>query len=685
MRPALHRTSTLLSRQLLHTDTFIPTFLCPVLLQQPAITTTRKRRPLHPVRALSTSAAATATAVVSAAPPPPNYGAVKPQSANSALPISCPGCGAPTQTVEPNEAGYYSTNRPNVKAYLNGGSRRALEDKVFRSVVQHADNDLLGQLGMKDAAVDSPAKDAEPPPPVCDRCHKLVHHHSGVSIHHPSLDTIEAMISQSPHKYNHIYHVIDAADFPMSLIPNLNHKLSLAPLRTQNRRSKSVKYHKGRLAEVSFIVTRSDLLAPTKEQVDRLMPYLRSVLRDALGRSGHNVRLGNVRCVSSKRGWWTKEVKEDIYSRGGGNWLVGKANVGKSKLFEVVFPKGRNQTVDFNALRSNAGLEASGEALESNKERMATAAQDARITGKSPDTAEYLDEDPENTNSLLPPPQAETAYPAMPIVSALPGTTASPIRVPFGNNKGELIDLPGLLRGKLDTYVRPERKLDLIMQNRVVPERVVVKPGQSLLLGGLIRITATTPDLVLLAYPFVPLPVHVTSTEKAMAIQTGERATGIDVIAEPWAGEKTKSAGRTQLKWDTTKIQGGPLTAKSAVGLKPERLPFTIYSADILVEGCGWVELVAQIRKSKQLSKEESSMGDGELQSPSEEHDPDSLESTPAFPEVEVFSPEGRGIAVRRPMNASQLNSKRPAPSDARKSRPRRSMRSVKAQRTSQT
>lgn len=492
------------------------------------------------------------------------------------------------------------------------------------------------------------------------------------------------MISQSPHKYNHIYHVIDAADFPMSLIPNLNHKLSLAPLRTQNRRSKSVKYHKGRLAEVSFIVTRSDLLAPTKEQVDRLMPYLTSVLRDALGRSGHNVRLGNVRCVSSKRGWWTKEVKEDIYGRGGGNWLVGKANVGKSKLFEAVFPKGRNQTVDFNALRSNAGLEAREESTESSKNMMDAATQDARVTGEDPDTAQYF-EDPENTDSLLPPPQKETPYPAMPIVSALPGTTASPIRVPFGNKKGELIDLPGLLRGKLDTYVRPERKLDFIMQNRVVPESIVVKPGQSLLLGGLIRIMATTPDLVLLAYPFVPLPVHVTSTEKAVAIQRGERATGIDLITEPSAGEKIKSAGKTQIKWDTTKTQGGPLTAKSAVGLKPERLPFTIYSADILVEGCGWVELVAQIRKSKQSSKEESSVDEEELQPPFGDHDLPSRESIPAFPEVEVFSPEGRGIAVRRPMNASQLNSKRPAPSNARRSRPRRSMRSVKAQRTPQT
>jgi hypothetical protein len=95
-----------------------------------------------------------------------------------------------------------------------------------------------------------------------------------------------------------------------------------------------MRYIRGRVAEVSFIITRSDLLAPQKEQVDKMMYYLQECLRDALGRSGKNVRLGNVRCVSSKRGWWTKNVKEDIYRQGGAAWMVGKANVGRVGWFE---------------------------------------------------------------------------------------------------------------------------------------------------------------------------------------------------------------------------------------------------------------------------------------------------------------------------------------------------------------
>src|SRR5205814_10496765 len=139
------------------------------------------------------------------------------------------------------------------------------------------------------------------------------------------------------------YHGLDAADLPLSLMPQLHRLLNVTPQRSLNRRSKTGKYYHGKRAEVSFIITRSDLLAPQKEQVDSLMPYLRMVLRDALGPTGHKIRLGNIRCVSSKRGWWTKVLKEEIWERGGGGWMVGKVNVGKSHLFQSIFPKGRSQ------------------------------------------------------------------------------------------------------------------------------------------------------------------------------------------------------------------------------------------------------------------------------------------------------------------------------------------------------
>jgi hypothetical protein len=437
----------------------------------------------------------------------------------------------------------------------------------------------------------------------------------------------------------------------MSLLPNLHRTLD-AHLRGKNRRSSDVHFTKGRAVEISFIITRSDLFAPLKEQVDKMMPTLVEILRDALGSTGENIRLGNVRCVSSKRGWWTKEVKESIWDRGGAGWLVGKVNVGKSNLFEAVFPKGRNdESVNFDRVRNEIRNRAS---------QMQQSVAQKELTDAAFD----------NSLSLLPPAQDQTKYPVMPVISALPGTTASPIRIPFGNGKGELIDLPGLSRASLEAYVKPENRLDLVMKRRIVPERMVIKPGSSLLLGGgLIRITSRTPDLIFMSHAFVPLGAHLTSTQKAIEMQAGLRDVHIPSVVDLSARGKMSSAGIFKLQWDVTRGHAGPLTRKDAVGLQPSRLPFIVYSTDILIEGCGWVEIVAQVRKPKLEYRDALGVALGEMP-----------EAAP-FPEIEVFSPEGKHVGQRRPLNAWLVGGPLKQKSHEAKQRPRRAMASFRGSR----
>lgn len=521
-----------------------------------------------------------------------------------------------------------------------------------------------------------------PEHPLCDRCHNLIHHHVGVSIAHPSVDSLADTIQESPHKYNHIYHVLDAADFPFSLVPRLHAALSISAQRSKNRRSKHHKYIAGKITEITFVITRSDLLAPKKEQVDSLMPYLVEVLRDALGSSGRNMRLGNVTCVSAKRGWWVKELKADIWERGGGGWMVGKVNVGKSNLFEVVFPKGKAEDINFQSVRNKARA---SDWLQEQRDKSDDAEVLAEIRQKKDDT-----EDDEH--SLLPPVRAETAYPVMPTVSSLPGTTASPIRIPFGKGRGELIDLPGLARGDFESFVRPEHHDSLLMKSRLTPEQLVLKPGSSLLLGGLIRITSADPDTVILAYPFLNLSPHLTNTEKATAIQGGAAQAGVPgLIGTEQAQQSIASAGKFRLQWDVTKHRAGPLTSRSAANMKPRDLPFVVLSADILVEGVGWVELVAQVRRKKQVHSvpgnttsappDVGGYGWDESETPKRKRqqvEPPLVEPV-SYPEVEVFSPEGRFIDVRRPMNAWVLGGlqSRPGKSSQPK-RPRKSMKSAR-------
>ncbi|KAL9101644.1 MAG: hypothetical protein Q9163_003119 [Psora crenata] len=427
--------------------------------------------------------------------------------------------------------------------------------------------------------------------PVCDRCHHILHHLNGVSVAHPTIRSLRNIISESPHKYNHIYHVIDAADFPLSLIPSIQRLLSLTPQRSHNRRARTTYFHHGRVMDISFIITRSDLLAPRKEQVDSLMPCILQILRDTLGHSAAKVRLGNVHCVSAKRGWWTSQVKEEIYERGGAGWMVGKVNVGKSNLFESVFPKGRTSDVNTSTLRHT--VEPGIQQKQSLSDPIEVTAQLDRqqCSGAWFDDGQTLQE------SHLPPAPLERPFPVLPLVSSLPGTTASPIRLPFGNGKGELIDLPGLGRGELEAYVKEEHKQDLVMRSRPKPKQISIKYGQSLLLGGLVRITPLTPDLNVLAYPFVPLESHVASTEGVIAIHTQREASTTLSIAKPGIGNRMASAGRFPLKYDVTKQRAGPLTSKAAVGLTTNALPFLVFSTDVLIEGCGWVELVAQVRR----------------------------------------------------------------------------------------
>lgn len=783
MRPALRQARTLLDHDALHAS--IPAFLCPALLRTttalaPTRTPThahahahaqsRRARPTQTQR-FSTfgrarqeaSAPAPPTEIIEAQPQRKPRSAARESSAKPdqrSLPRACPGCGAPSQLYDKEEAGYYNVDRGAVRAYLNWGPRKAKaqevthEDDVYAKALQGAGPALLQELGVEDAAATAEALQAQQQPdtPVCDRCHNLVHHSVGTPIAHPTAAAIQQTIAESPHRRNHIYHVVDAADFPLSIVPNLQSSLRIPKLRTQNRRAK----HKGwvandRIAEVSFIITRADLLAPKKEQVDSLMPYITDVLRDALGRENNKARLGNVRLVSAKRGWWTKEVKEDIWERGGAGWLVGKVNVGKSNLFEAVFPKGRGADYqDVRKIRSAAERAAMLDAATSledlarvqkqlkdedadveryNKRPNQHVHEPPRALEREPEEEEDKEEDPD---ALLPPPQPYTPYPVLPIASSLPGTTASPIRIPFGKDRGELVDLPGLARTSpgLETFVQPSHQQDLIMTSRLNAERMSLKPGQSLILGGgLVRITPMTEDLIFLVHSFVPIHTHVTRTEKAHAYQTqtSDRQLQVPPILAAGVGGHMNSAGRFPLKWDVTKKLAGPLTSTVAGKMKPENLPFRVWSTDILIEGVGWVEVSCQTRRPqgwkpvgmqkkdpnharherekrlreekeykdrkfaalaraeaagddvddafsrafKQDEQKRAAVVDGDEMADWEEN----------YPEVEVFSPLGKFVGARRPMCASTVMGPKSVSSRERVARPRRSMKSVKQQR----
>ncbi|KAI1930488.1 Mitochondrial ribosome small subunit biogenesis protein [Ophidiomyces ophidiicola] len=537
------------------------------------------------------------------------------------LPISCPGCGAFTQWVDKELAGYYTASRKAVKVFL----RAASHNQSGIDLTNESNEEVDAESAASSVDDPKPPKQGDsrhipslcliltktwfsfpdstvvaPQFPLCDRCHNLMNHREAQPIPYPPLSYIRDIMEESPWKFNRVYHVLDASDFPMSLVRNIYRDLPIQPPRSQNRRSRTIHYRSGRQqAELHFIITRSDLLGPLKEHVDSLMTYVTQVLRDALGSTGSRIRLGNVHMVSAHRGWWTKGVKKQIWDDGGGVWMVGKTNVGKSNLISAIFPKSPN---------SAQILRASEEA----KDQLSSSVSDG----------------------LLPPVQEQYDYPILPIVSACPGTTVSPIRIPFGQKKGEVIDLPGLYRGGLAEHVQEKHKLELVMTKRLKPERYTIKPGQSLILGGLVRITPVDPQDVVLAVPFVPLKAHITSTSKAIEMLAGERPTPHAKIMEEGVEKSIASAGIYELQYDVTKVYGKRLRDTTFQPANEQLRLFKVMSADILIEGCGWVELTSQIRTKN--------------------------ENQADAPKVEIFSPNGGCIGSRRPMTAySHLQQKR--------------------------
>jgi len=294
----------------------------------------------------------------------------------------------------------------------------------------------------------------------------------------------------------------------------------------------------------------------------------------------------------------------------------------------------------------------------------------------------------------------------MPLVSTLPGTTASPIRLSFGKHRGELIDLPGLERSGLDHFVEKAHKPDLVMTSRPTVNMFKVKPGQSLLLGGgLVRITPildeNDPSTILMAYPFVPLTAHVTSNEKAIGTQEQRRESGIESILAEEAGASMSSAGIFNLETDVTRARAGSMVR---AGVDPSKLPFEVLATDVLIEGVGWVELVCQVRKSRRSSipllhsqptiKHDMELTGGEEpQGPSstattflpfggiEFHDLNSsTEDTSSyyFPKVEIFTPNGKSIGQRPCLGIWQLWNQGLKRRQERTARPRKPMSGAK-------
>jgi hypothetical protein len=446
-------------------------------------------------------------------------------------PEQCPGCGSPCQLVEPDLPGYYDPLKPpkpkaeKRKKRLkksNGQKQKGPEaeaasklqkeqgestqqvEEPQEEVSKPAEEEpnLTQQPGLskeeEEVSVDAqdqlpdtcsspqnesvlespPTKDNNELPPLCKRCKDIMHHSRAPSLPaYPTIKTLSSLLLSSRHKHNHIYHLIDAADFPLSLERGL-----------RNRLYKDLPKQITRNLTISYIITRSDILFPQREQISSLMSYFKTVIKDFLP-EGEKVEgrdsSTKLHAISSRRGWDIGTLKEEISQRQGGIWFLGGVNVGKSSLLRDIWP------VDGELRPVSLEDAAEFDILPSEADPMLEDWEEGNSGNKN------IEDEQQKLDKILAEAQVSenAAKPAIhvpPTISEFPGTTAAPIRVSFksagraGKCRGEVVDLPGLERWVgfketgLNRFVRADKHRELLLKTRPNPEQYTIKPGKSM-------------------------------------------------------------------------------------------------------------------------------------------------------------------------------------------------------------
>jgi hypothetical protein len=322
-------------------------------------------------------------------------------------------------------------------------------------------------------------------PPVCTRCHNLLHHEEAPPLpSYPTIRTLANLLIATPHTQNHIYHLIDAADMPMTLQPQL-----MSYLHNQLPKEKF------RNLTISYIITRCDLLVHQRGMLSGLESRMKEIIKSALPPNAKLESVGPFRennrlhFVSSRSGWGIGRLKEEVMNRKGGVWFFGGVNTGKSSLIRDLWPEGATlQPVttedarEFDLLQNEDQVEEISD-IEWARERARREFKKEREREDSdePDIDELetliTQKQYEEVQKRKPPPIPNHVAPT---VSRIPGTTAGPLRIVLKEEVGrklkkttELVDLPGLKRwvgmgdGGLLKYVMPELRKDVFMDQRV--------------------------------------------------------------------------------------------------------------------------------------------------------------------------------------------------------------------------
>lgn len=443
--------------------------------------------------------------------------------------ISCAGCGAKLQSEFSNRLGYIPNKK--LDAYL----------QALHAPPPSASANIAGsteyQASLVSFSSEGPDEPSLPAPshlPICQRCFHLKHYSKALNVSVPDDDYLKHL-SHLKEKTALILLMVDALDFPGSLFPDLCHLL----LPT---------------SPVIIVANKKDLLPKgTANLFNRLEGHL---MQEAKETSLNGCFVKEVRFVSAKTGEGVDGLSNEIiqfWGNRGDVYLLGCTNVGKSTLFN-------------HLLRTLCGcqpgvLNASGSASSplptismlpgttlgllsfpilsfSKRKRLMSRKMDQRwrqqyfgeddieqAKGEDFDAEDFWMEEESDAMRKHSRDHSDGAdrLEIEQVLTSIGLRDAKRERVLSRGNTPPahqfwLHDTPGAINKQQLINLLTQKELKLVLATKALkPRTVILKPGQTLFLGGLARLDYVIGKVSAFFTVFASgqLPLHTTTTAKA--------------------------------------------------------------------------------------------------------------------------------------------------------------------------
>lgn len=220
--------------------------------------------------------------------------------------ISCNSCGVELQNRDPDQQGFYLTNKRERVVNTQSDIEKA-KYMLFSQDIQK----------LKEGGLTDRPKKVESPP-VCKRCNDALHQNK-YDIKDFSKISYKDILDGIPCQSN-LLHVVSFPEFPLGL----NYKL----LKNKN-------------LNTSLVFTKADQVIPTKTILQKDVPlFLKDFLKNQL-----NITSNKAIAISSIKNWNIETLYSVLKSR---TYLFGDANAGKSTLVNSLIKKYLGKRVVIN-------------------------------------------------------------------------------------------------------------------------------------------------------------------------------------------------------------------------------------------------------------------------------------------------------------------------------------------------